>query len=117
MSFDSPNLRGRTRYIYDLAMRCMMHAAQNFTSARELDENIMLILAECEDLHLEFTVIKLGSGQIGKVTVTEEHGIVLDVEINLLDMTDPAIIRTFERGVWEGKIPIPPNWVNIRGPH
>ena len=97
-------------------MRCMMHAAQNFTSARELDENIMLILAECEDLHLEFTVIKLGSGQIGKVTVTEEHGIVLDVEINLLDMTDPAIIRTFERGVWEGKIPIPPNWVNIRGP-
>ena len=97
-------------------MRCMMHAAQNFTSARELDENIMLILAECEDLHLEFTVIKLGSGQIGKVTVTEEHGIVLDVEINLLDMSDPAIIRTFERGVWEGKIPIPPNWVNIRGP-
>ena len=93
-----------------------MYAAQNFTSAEELDENIMLILAECEDLHLEFTVLKLGSGQIGKVTVTEVRGIVLDVEVNLLDMSDPAVIRMYEKGTWEGKIPIPPNWVIIRGP-
>jgi hypothetical protein len=95
----------------------MMFAAQNYVEVVPAETEGFIMKAECGDLKIEFHTWDMPEGgRRGIVKVDDGTGlIVLDSEVNIMNLHDPAVVSTYIKGDWEVWVPEPRSWVHPLG--